>query len=115
MTARRWQIAAGKRSQCFGPGQNAERAVEPATAGHGVEVRAEHDEIVGPSPQCQPEVAGLVDVLLDGHTAIDSRSQFRASRHGSVHATRCAPSSVAVRLRSSFRSSMTRRGSIGNF
>ena len=54
-------------------GHHAERTVEPATLGHAVEVRADHERLGALAAQHRPQVAGLVLLDLD-------RAAWRATR-----------------------------------
>ena len=56
----------GDGSKQLQPGHHAERAVEPATLRHAVEVAADHQRVAALAAQHGPQVSGLVLVDLDG-------------------------------------------------
>ena len=60
VTGRR--AARGEGAQDLEAAEDAERAVEPAAVGDGVDVAAEHDVSGAPAREDRPEVAGLVGV-----------------------------------------------------
>ena len=55
-----------ERAQGLQGAHDAERAVEPAAVGHGVDVGADHDGLGPLAREARPEIAGLVHVDLDG-------------------------------------------------
>ena len=92
-------------------GEHAEAAVEPAAAGHRVEVAAEDDAARGARraawPTGFPRHRGAA--AMPSSVVSFAVNHSRVLRHVGPHATRCAPRSSEVSAASSLRSAITRR------
>ena len=78
----------GDRPERLERAEHAQRAVQPSARGHGVDVRADRDDLVGVALQRGPHVPGRVALDATGSSSRRWCRNERARSHSSVQATR---------------------------